>query len=77
MNFFYFVPLRLMSTMGLNNEDAGTEKQAESIVVFNPEKTKEQTPVHLDQGKITDENGQQLFKYPRSEKTKETDSSSC
>ncbi|XP_044306315.1 shootin-1 isoform X1 [Varanus komodoensis] len=64
------------SSVGLENKVAGLVKQAESTVLLNPEKTKEQAPAHMDQGKKTEE-GQQLHEDTGVEKTKERDSSHC
>ncbi|XP_077205994.1 shootin-1 [Paroedura picta] len=67
----------LPNNVGLSNKVADMEKQAESIVVLNPEKVKEQMPEDLNQGKTIKEKGQQFCKDASVEKTKETDSSHC
>ncbi|XP_053245053.1 shootin-1 isoform X2 [Podarcis raffonei] len=65
------------TNLGLKNKVAGTEKEAESMVLLNPEKTKEHTPGHVNQDKGTEEKGQQLHKDASVGKTKEIDSSHC
>ncbi|XP_032080878.1 shootin-1 [Thamnophis elegans] len=65
------------SNAGLKNKVVDADKQAEIMVLFNPEKIKEQMPKVMDQGKITENKGQQLHKDTSTEKTKETDSSLC
>ncbi|XP_070801412.1 shootin-1 [Pituophis catenifer annectens] len=65
------------SNAGFKNKIVDTDKQAEFMVLFNPEKIKEQMPKVMDQGKITEDKGQQLHKDTSTEKTKESDSSLC
>ncbi|KAM6441741.1 shootin-1 [Liasis olivaceus] len=65
------------SNAGIKNKVVDAEKQAEFMVLLNPKKTKEQMPKVMDQGKITEDKGQQLHKDTRTEKTKERDSSLC
>ncbi|XP_053161415.1 shootin-1 isoform X2 [Hemicordylus capensis] len=64
-------------SVGLKNKAAGTEEQAESMVVLDPGETKELMPEHLGQGKKMEEKGQPFHKDISVEKTKETDSSHC
>nr|XP_056706442.1 shootin-1 [Euleptes europaea] len=71
------VTAQLPSNVGLSNKVPDVEKQVESIVVLNPKKAKEQMSAHLDQGKMSEEKGQQFRKDARVEKTKERDSSHC
>ncbi|XP_070608733.1 shootin-1 isoform X1 [Erythrolamprus reginae] len=65
------------SNAGLKNKVVDADKQAELMVLLNPEKVKEQMPKVMDQGKITENKGQQLHKDTSTEKTKESDSSLC
>ncbi|ETE70821.1 Shootin-1, partial [Ophiophagus hannah] len=65
------------SNAGLKNKVVDADKQAEFMVLFNSEKIKEQMPKVMDQGKITENKGQQLHKDTSTEKTKESDSSLC
>ncbi|XP_063163283.1 shootin-1 [Candoia aspera] len=65
------------SNAGIKNKVVDAEKQAEFMVLFNPEKAKEQMPKVMDQGKITKDKGQQLHKDTSTKKTKESDSSLC
>ncbi|XP_060097541.1 shootin-1 isoform X2 [Heteronotia binoei] len=69
--------IRLPSNVEPSDKVADMEKQAESIVVLNPEKAKEQMPEDFNQGKMIKEKGQQFCKDVSVEKTKETDSSHC
>uniref|UniRef100_A0A0F7Z5Y6 Shootin-1 n=1 Tax=Crotalus adamanteus TaxID=8729 RepID=A0A0F7Z5Y6_CROAD len=62
---------------GLKNKVVDAEKQAEFMVLFNPEKIKEQMPKVMDEGNMTENKGQQLRKDASTEKTKESDSSLC
>ncbi|XP_026525987.1 shootin-1 [Notechis scutatus] len=71
------VVTQLSSNAGLKNKVVDADKQAEFMVLFNSEKIKEQMPKVMDQGKITENKGQQLHKDTSTEKTKESDSSLC
>ncbi|XP_026560620.1 shootin-1 [Pseudonaja textilis] len=71
------VVTQLSSNAGLKNKVVDAHKQAEFMVLFNSEKIKEQMPKVMDQGKITENKGQQLHKDTSTEKTKESDSSLC
>ncbi|XP_062988779.1 shootin-1 isoform X2 [Elgaria multicarinata webbii] len=71
------VAIQSSSNVELENKVVGTEKQAESTVLLNPEKTKDQMLERVDQGKMIEQKGQQLRKDTRVEKTKERDSSHC
>uniref|UniRef100_A0A8C5REL1 Shootin-1 n=1 Tax=Laticauda laticaudata TaxID=8630 RepID=A0A8C5REL1_LATLA len=71
------VVTQLSSNAGLKNKVVDADKQAEFMVLFNLEKIKEQMPKVMDQGKITENKGQQLHKDTSTEKTKESDSSLC
>lgn len=77
LNFIYFLLFRLPSNVGLSDKVADMEKQAESIVVLNSEKAKQQIPEDLNQSKMLKGKGQQFCKNASVEKTKETDSSHC
>lgn len=74
---FFNLPFRSSSNAGLKNKVVDADKQAELMVLFNPEKIKEQMPKVMDQGKITENKGQQLHKDTSTEKIKESDSSLC
>lgn len=63
--------------MVLKNKAAGTEKQAESMVVLDPENTKDQMSTHLDKDKMMEEKDQHIHKDTSVGKMKETDSSHC
>uniref|UniRef100_A0A6J0SGZ4 Shootin-1 n=1 Tax=Pogona vitticeps TaxID=103695 RepID=A0A6J0SGZ4_9SAUR len=69
--------IQLPSNVGLEHKVALTERQEESTVLLNPEKTKDQIPKHVDQGQMTNEETQQLCKDTGIGKTKERDSSHC
>lgn len=73
----FFLNFRSSRNAGLKNKVVDAEKQAEFMVLFNPEKIKEQMPKVMDQGNMTENKGQQLHKDTSTEKTKESDSSLC
>lgn len=68
---------RSPSEVVLKNKTYGTEKQAESMVVLEPENTGDRMPEHHDKDKMMEEKDQHSHKDTSVGKTKEMDSSHC